>query len=924
MAYGLKYELLAKSKKYKDLYKLRLSKADYVGAEIDRNVPMDPFMLRKDSAGIIRGTSLEFGIRAVTDFEFLEFYTTNKREILAEYYRGTTLLWKGYVLPEQYQEIYKPAPVTVWFTASDGLGLLKDVDFTLTGSNNQLDIILHCLSHLDLGLQVAVAITIHEENHNTAYCPLYQTYEDASFYENMKCYEVLKKVLQRYDASITQSRGRWLIMSSIDKKSDRIIYSSFGNYVTTEAAPAVLNLGVLGAAATDVHAIGSPPGAELEKAGSEITLSHEYGRRDSWFTNHLFEIFDWAELEFEGWTFAGASATGGHTPFQREYGEGKYYLYKAAYTGYLYSDNIYQAQTIENVSNQDFVFQIKIAGFGYTLGAGKLKDPITMNVEFRVQFSSGGTMWYLDKTTGWTTTAARITTSVISSTSFGQPEWNEVTIVTDELPAASGVLQVILYGHNGSLAGTGAEGVGFVDVRTYFLNGGEKYPAGTEYELTIDGTATGKLDDIDLFFTDAPNEPNNHLFYNKITKLSDGSITQGWTIDGLSGMSYLIVILARLIASRCRVPRYKIQGVFRGEGITFDTVIKHVYNSNKEFEILEMEHSAYHDKYTLTLLEALPYAETSFGLSASLEATTVDEEATAYDAGAAMSCDINIINNGSVPGGDTLEWQVVDLSDVVQSSGQLHSGIINVNQVIVFTLSGITAPASEGTYKIRARILGAASWVYSDAITVTIPVDLTIDSIGTIADGEENTVFSATVNYTNNGGSGNVMLQYGIWDSADQYVSGASVEKAVSTGSNSTSISLTYPSAGNGYVFKVRETLTTTYVVSNSFDTTTPPPPPYFNSLTVASGETFTISGTSGSYYVQSLSPKLSITFTPDNVSGGGGSLWAKVVGGATTYGVFEIPSCVDTQEKTATLTLNSTPPDGIALNVELWSTLPQ
>ena len=75
MAYGLKYELLCKSRLNK-LYKLDLSFDGYEGSEIDRNLALPgAIKLRKDKAGIIRGTSLEFTLREEVDFEFLEFYS---------------------------------------------------------------------------------------------------------------------------------------------------------------------------------------------------------------------------------------------------------------------------------------------------------------------------------------------------------------------------------------------------------------------------------------------------------------------------------------------------------------------------------------------------------------------------------------------------------------------------------------------------------------------------------------------------------------------------------------------------------------------------------------------------------------------------------------------------------------------------------
>ncbi len=132
MAYGLKYELLCTSKKG-STYSASIKKDGYTDPDIDRNVPVNPFRLRKDRAKIIKGTSFEFMVREAVDFEFIEFYTSNPKQFLIEVYKSSTMLWTGYLDPQQYSAPYKPAPNNISFRASCGLGLLKEEPFTLEG-----------------------------------------------------------------------------------------------------------------------------------------------------------------------------------------------------------------------------------------------------------------------------------------------------------------------------------------------------------------------------------------------------------------------------------------------------------------------------------------------------------------------------------------------------------------------------------------------------------------------------------------------------------------------------------------------------------------------------------------------------------------------------------------------------------------------
>jgi hypothetical protein len=184
MAYGLKYELLCTSKIVKNAYSLQLLFDGYSDAAIDRNMPASsPIVLRKDAAAVIRGTSLEFSIREEVDFELDEFYTNNPKKIQVVLNDANSQpIWYGFVLPQQYQAPYIPSPNTVRFTATDGLGLLKNEAFALTGRVTQLAILLYCVNKVGLDISYSIAINLFEANHDTDLSPLDQTYEDAQIY----------------------------------------------------------------------------------------------------------------------------------------------------------------------------------------------------------------------------------------------------------------------------------------------------------------------------------------------------------------------------------------------------------------------------------------------------------------------------------------------------------------------------------------------------------------------------------------------------------------------------------------------------------------------------------------------------------------------------------------------------------------------
>lgn len=594
MAFGLKYELHCTTKKNR-LFKAKVLFDGYGGSPIDRNVPVSPFRLRKDKAAVIRGTSFEFSIREEVDFEFLEFYTNTNKTIKVELYDPSNdLIWVGFNLPQQYQVPYVAPPVSVTFTASDGLSLLKNEDFTLTGRNSQLDIIRHCVDKIGLGIGFSIAINTFEVTHNHSYSPLAQTFEDSESFTEMKCYEVIEKVLNKYDAEITQCRGRWAITCSVDKKSTRMLYTSAGVYDTTESAPAVLDLGLPG---TGIEV--SPKSRlnmGLEPGGKQVRVTHSYGRKTSLLSNPNFAKF--ASDSFDSWSEGGT-----FTPEQRQNDEG-YYAFIPGQTG----NNIYQAITLDAVAGENFNFFIKMGAIASKLYGG-IPVPVPITAEILITLTSGLTVNYLTET-GWTATPSSIK-KVISSQIGGIPKMNPLTIITDELPF-SGELWVTLYGIDQTDHGEDYGGIAYSDVQVYFTSGGQLYASGIDkLAKFLDSQEPTDLADIAILNADAPDLPNNWLFYTLITWLSDNGvddITTLWHRLGSSSTYTLINTLILILASNNRVARQKLTGDIKGTAINFDSIILHAYNDNREFEIAEGTWDIYEETFNVTLLEILAWS----------------------------------------------------------------------------------------------------------------------------------------------------------------------------------------------------------------------------------------------------------------------------------------------------------------------------
>jgi hypothetical protein len=595
MAYGLKYDLPCKTRVNSEGYSLKISFKDYAGSPVNRSMPIDGAIVpKKGNNKFIKGTSIDFAIRELVNFEMDEFYTNDPQMIKVEFYKGIVCLWSGFNLPQQLEALYKTAPITIRFTATDGLGLLKDIDYEQTGINSQLEMIIYCLDKIGLGLGYSIAVNLFETNHAEDRTCFAQTEEDSGIYDKKSCQDVLEDILEKYNAEITQVNNRWRITHSADKESTRMLYTSAGVYEGTETAPEVLTMALpdLGG---DVWPVGTPLNRSLEPGGKKVTLKHDFGRKKSLLDN--YEFWRITGGQFTSWTKTGTFTT------DQGIKDGKAYAYL---TGRATDDNdkIYQAIEITKVALEPFVFEVDFAPLGHDTGTytnGLLN--ITMEVRMMVALTDGAINYFLTKQ-GWTTSLSFISESV-SSSIYG-PTWNRLKIITNSIPC-SGTLQVSLYRYyTASPRAVTYEGVAFSEPCVYFMSQtGELYPSGIETKASFTGSKeSNDLGTKTILAADAPDLANKSILYYNITRLVDGSATTLWHRPGGTGYS-LLVQLARALASENRVAREKLMGTIRGVGLNFASIITH---NGKKFEITEGSWDVYEEVWNVTLIEILAWS----------------------------------------------------------------------------------------------------------------------------------------------------------------------------------------------------------------------------------------------------------------------------------------------------------------------------
>ena len=186
--YGTRYILRWESEKYNHDYKILIKERDYTGVAENKSLGAAPLLRRDDSDSGISGTSLEMVVQADVDGELTSLYTVDNKLFLVELYKNGVLIWTGYVLPEKYSEPYISVPYDVSVTASDGLGILKNIQYAQTGTRSIFEIIKYCCDQTSLPLGFEISFSLLEKSMSSMESVLHQATLNTGTFNGMTCY----------------------------------------------------------------------------------------------------------------------------------------------------------------------------------------------------------------------------------------------------------------------------------------------------------------------------------------------------------------------------------------------------------------------------------------------------------------------------------------------------------------------------------------------------------------------------------------------------------------------------------------------------------------------------------------------------------------------------------------------------------------
>ena len=197
---------------------LLIEEWDYGGSSSDIKGTRSPITITYDTPSDflfepVNGSTMTIRLVAQTDFQFADLYTSNNRKYRVTLNIDSSLFWRGFLLPDQYQEEYKGPPYINEFIAADQLGYLKTLAWNNTSTLSEIEALEIILGATDLELDLQEGLNIYEDNFNStaADSPLDQTYFDANVFGEKTYYDALYHILFKYNAVLKQRAGEWFI-----------------------------------------------------------------------------------------------------------------------------------------------------------------------------------------------------------------------------------------------------------------------------------------------------------------------------------------------------------------------------------------------------------------------------------------------------------------------------------------------------------------------------------------------------------------------------------------------------------------------------------------------------------------------------------------------------------------------------------------
>lgn len=201
----------------------------------------------KENQEPFKPCSLTLNMLATQSLSFTDLYTEEERIYRVIYKRDGVTLFNGFLSPDGLYESFVEDKWYLDLQAIDGLGFLKDLAYVedatglnFVGKQTAFDVIVNCLKRTKLDNGIRTSVNIFYTGLSDVDV-LKNVYVNAERYikdeENnvMDCEQVLKSILEIFNASITFFEGYWYIYRANELFDDAVVnfynYDSDGTFI---------------------------------------------------------------------------------------------------------------------------------------------------------------------------------------------------------------------------------------------------------------------------------------------------------------------------------------------------------------------------------------------------------------------------------------------------------------------------------------------------------------------------------------------------------------------------------------------------------------------------------------------------------------------------------------------------------------------
>lgn len=506
------------------------------------------------------GSALTLRFIATEDFTLSDLYTESETKYMVKHYRGSVLLWQGFIIPDGAQQSWTSRVWEIQLDCVDGLGLLKNLGFVdntsgnpFLGKQSYLEVITNCLKRTSLGMNINTSVNIFYggslpglgSNPNDFDTLTLSHIQVERFYKDdgqtpMNCDEVLKSLLDEFKAVIVQRRGEWFVCKWNELYANaNVSFRAYNSNGSRQANKAVnLSQSIYsydGTNATIPHHSGENQILFLEKAYKKLSINYKYGTVASLISNPNF-IWPIPLTLPVGWFLAGSLSISKPAP---ELGQGIRIHSPLNYANFLYSGE-------SPVGQGDLLTLIVEGGSGSNQGT---------NTEITLFLQTSGTDYFLayeNNAYVWKT----FNGSNKDAVTFIFPPGDPFYRFEDQLPPTpvAGNIRIEVYGNQPNLP-----------VIIKYLNlipsDTSQQPVKGEYhEVTQPGNYSFVPDNLEVYNGDNP----SGIWVGTIYKANEVDPTSEWHRFGFAEGKPLLQIAAEDTLRMFQRQRRKFTGNFYG------------------------------------------------------------------------------------------------------------------------------------------------------------------------------------------------------------------------------------------------------------------------------------------------------------------------------------------------------------------------